>query len=257
MPLLSRIATIAFVVALPLLLVTLNVRILTSEPRFQEWGFRRYDADVTTGIALAELDRAAGEIVDYFENDADTLRIVVVENGEEGSLFNARETAHMEDVKGVVRAVYRVNEVALGFVLVYIAATVLWSGERSPRRLARETLIGVGVGAVVVLGVGAFALTGFEAAWDRFHEIVFSNDFWRLDPDTDHLIQMFPEAFWEDATFIVAALTLAEAVVLVIAATAYLALTRERSRPAADGGPAPEPGEPAFEPPLPPQSTSG
>jgi integral membrane protein (TIGR01906 family) len=70
---------------------------------------------------------------------------------------------------------------------------------------------------------------GFEPLWDRFHEVVFTNDLWRLNPATDRLIQMFPEAFWAEATFIVGALTVAEALAIVIAAVACLLFSRDRS----------------------------
>jgi uncharacterized membrane protein len=56
---------------------------------------------------------------------------------------------------------------------------------------------------------------------------VFTNDFWQLDPDTDRLIQMFPEEFWAEATFIVGALTVGEALAIVVAAVLCLLLVRE------------------------------
>ncbi len=224
----APLTTVGFVLALPILLFTTNVRVLMSEVRFYERGLREYDAVATTGIALTELDRGSADIVHYFEDDAETLRIIVTEDGEEISLFNPQETIHMRDVKRLVRTVYRAHEVALGFVLLYIAGTVLWSAERSARQLARDTLVGVGVGGAVGLALGVLVIVGFDATWNQFHELVFPNDLWRLDPDTDHLIQMFPEAFWEEATLIVAALTLVQAGALVIWATVYLALSRPR-----------------------------
>lgn len=231
----SRIATVCFIAALPVLLVTTNIRFLAGEVRFYERAFRAYDADEATGIPLAELDRSARAIIDYFENDAETLRIVVVKDGEEVSLFNPRETAHMEDVKRLMRTLFRVHEVSLAFVLAYVTGTVLWSGERSPRRLAREAMSGVAAGVLVVAAIGAVSLAGFDAAWSRFHELVFPNDLWRLNPRTDHLIQMFPEAFWEEAVYIAGALTLIEGTLIVVAATAYLMFTRDTA-PARDTG---------------------
>ncbi|GAB4326018.1 MAG: hypothetical protein Kow0010_08880 [Dehalococcoidia bacterium] len=227
----SRIATVCFIVALPVLLVTTNIRFLAGEVRFYERGFRSHGADEATGIALSELDRSARAVIDYFENDADTLRIVVLKDDEEVSLFNPRETAHMQDVKQLMRAVFRVHEISLAFVLTYVTATVLWSGERSPRRLAREAMAGVAAGVVAILAVGTFALAGFDQAWTRFHELVFPNDLWRLNPRTDHLIQMFPEAFWEEAVYIVGALTLVEATIIVVASTAYLLFARDHASP--------------------------
>jgi hypothetical protein len=79
-------AAALYVLALPVFLVTSNVRFLAGEVRFYERGFREYGAVEATGLPLPELDRAAEEIVDYFEDDADTLRIVV------GSSTSARPT---------------------------------------------------------------------------------------------------------------------------------------------------------------------
>jgi integral membrane protein (TIGR01906 family) len=233
----SRIAAACFIVALPLFLITANVRILATDADYYKHGFRKYHAAETTGVPLADLDRAAGQIVSYFEDDSDTLRIIVTEDGQEVSLFNARETQHMQDVKTLMRFVFRLNEVSLAVILSYVVCVFLWSREKPLRALAVQALAGVALGFTVILAIGAFALTGFDQAWTKFHEIAFSNDLWKLNPATDHLIQMFPEKFWEEATFFVAALTVGEALAIVIAAAAYLVFTRKRDtaspRPAA------------------------
>lgn len=229
----GMVATVGFVLALPILLFTTNIRFLASDSGYLEGGLRRHDAAENTGIALGELDYAVGAIVRYFEDDAQTLRLLVFAEGEESALFSAEETIHMQDVKGLMRTIFRANEVSLGFVLAYVAGTLLWSGERSGRVLAKETLAAVGVGAALGLAVGILAIVGFDSAWERMHEIIFTNDFWLLDPTTDRLIQMFPEAFWQEATFVVVGLALGEALVLIAVAGAYLWFTRPR-RPETD-----------------------
>ena len=239
-------ASVAFVLAVPILLFTTNIRFLASDTGYLEGGIRRHDAAENTGIALGELDYAVGAIVRYFEDDAETLRILVFTGGQETTLFSAEETIHMEDVKGLMRTLFRANEVALGFVLAYVAGTVLWTRERSGRELAKETLAGVGVGAAFGIVVGVIALVGFESAWERMHEIIFTNDFWLLDPSKDRLIQMFPETFWAEATYIVVGLALAEAVVLVGAAGGYLWFTRP-PRAEEEDGEADEQGEETSE----------
>ena len=220
------VATTGFVLALPILLFTTNIRFLASDTGFLEGALRRHDAAQNTGITLGELDYAVGAIVRYFEDDEETLRVLVFTGGEETALLSAEETIHMRDVKSLMRTLYRANEVALGFVLAYVAGVVLWSGERSGRELAAYVLGGVGVGIVVGVAVGIIALVGFESAWEQLHEIIFTNDFWLLDPSRDRLIQMFPESFWAEATLIVVGLALVEATALVAVAGGYLWFTR-------------------------------
>ncbi len=227
----ARIATILFVVAVPVFLVTANVRFVAGDSWFYKDGFRRHDAAAVTQVSLPELDAAAGDMVRYFEDDRAALRILVTIDGQETSLFNEKETDHMRDVKSLIRAVFRLNEVSLGIIIVYVGAVVLWTRERSPRDLAKYCLLGVGLGVVVVGAIGGFALTGFDRAWTQFHEIAFRNDLWALDPSRDRLIQMFPEPFWEEMTFLVAGLTLLEVLALVIAATSYMLATKHREYP--------------------------
>ncbi len=253
-------ATVAFVLALPVLLFTTSMRVLASDVRFVERGLREHGAVEATGITLSELDRAAEAILRYFEDDAETLRILVFADGEETALFSEEETLHLEDVKGIMRALYRANEAALGFVLLYVAATVLWSAERSGRDLAKQTLVAVGAGAAVALAVGAIALVGFDSAWDRLHELVFTNDLWRLDPQQDRLIQMFPEPFWQEATLIAGGATLVQAAALVAVAGTYLWFRRTPGATDGDAVPAedaegqeeqPQPAPPQAQPPGP------
>ncbi|MFN0096095.1 MAG: TIGR01906 family membrane protein [Dehalococcoidia bacterium] len=225
---LSRLATACFIVALPVFLITANVRFLAGEERLYERGFRKYDADKVTGLPLTELDRAAAEIIDYFEDEAATLRIRVTRAGEEEALFNQREVEHMVDVKRVMRFVFRLNEASLAFVLTYVAGVFLWARSGSMRRLAKEVLAAIALMAALAAAVGALALIGFEALWERFHEIVFTNDLWQLNARTDRLIQMFPEEFWQEMTLFLVAMTAVEVVVLVAAAVAYLVFGRAK-----------------------------
>lgn len=242
-----RVATALFVVLLPVLLVTSNIRYLLGDVAFYKYGFREYDAEQVTDVPLYELDRAAAEMVDYFENDTEELRIVVSERDREVALFNEQEVAHMKDVKSLVQLMFRVNEVALAYVMLYIGAVILWAREKSIRSLAVEALMGIGVGIAALIGVGVFAVTGFDAFWTRFHEIAFSNDLWLLDPDTDRLIQMFPEPFWQQAVYILGGMTLVEAVAITFLALGYLVFTRTNgnSHPPRPARPTPEPRESA------------
>ena len=269
----ASVASGAFILALPVLLFTSVIRILSTDTGFAERGLREHGAAATTGLTLIELDRAAAAIVRYFEDDAETLRVIVLDRGREQALFTEVETQHMRDVKALMRALFRANEASLAFVLAYAGAAVLWSGERSPRQLAKQTLAAVGAGATAALAVGLLALAmGFDRFWSLFHEIAFTNDFWRLDPARDRLIQMYPESFWQEASLVAGGMTLGAAAALAALAGGWLWFTRpsrgrgdgdaparERPTPIADAGAAigatgdqeeqPQPPPPQAQPP--------
>jgi integral membrane protein (TIGR01906 family) len=229
---LRNLATFIFIVALPVALVTSNVRFAANEGRLYEYGFDRYDAEARTGIDRDELSRAGRELREYFNNDEETVSIRVIEDGREVSLFNDRETAHLRDVKDLFQLTFRVQEVTLVIVLVYVAGVFVWARERPLRSLARQTLAASLLVGAVIVALAIVAVTGFDRAFEEFHVISFNNDLWKLDPRTDHLIQMFPEDFWFDATMFVGLLTLVEAGLLALVAGAYLFFSGRRTVPA-------------------------
>jgi integral membrane protein (TIGR01906 family) len=225
---LRRLALFLFVVALPVALVTTNVRFAADEGRLYEYGFDKYDVEAQTGFPRDEISRVGQELRRYFNNSEGTIHVLVEEGGREVSFFNDRETAHLRDVKHLFQITFRVEELSIAYVFTYVVGVFIWAREGSLRRLATQVLAGSLLAIAVILALGAVALLGFDRAFEEFHLIAFNNDFWRLDPRTDHLIQMFPQDFWFDASMLVGLLTLAEAAVLALASGLYLGLTRRR-----------------------------
>jgi integral membrane protein (TIGR01906 family) len=224
-------ATIAFILALPVALVTTNIRLLANAPLTYQYAFDHYDGQAATGLSRADLDSTAGALRKYFNNDEDTFYHPVTDGGLVESVFNARETRHMQDVKRVFVDVNRAQELSVVYVLAYVAICFLWARDGSVRQLAVHSLIGLALGAVCLGTVGIIAAFGFNSAFNHFHTLVFSNDFWQLNPETDHLIQMFPEPFWRDMTVFLGAMCAAEALLISTVSAVYLMGTRrERTR---------------------------
>jgi integral membrane protein (TIGR01906 family) len=215
-------AAALFVVSIPLFLVLSNVRIAAMEPRVYEYSFAEYGAEITTGIDRAQLDFAARDIVNYFQNDEELLTTQVRVGGQEQPLFTERETLHMKDVKGLFNAVFFIQEVAFVYAVAYVTTVFLWSRERSLRTLGQLCLVaGVGTaGLLMAAAVGLFV--GFDDLFRQFHLLSFSNDFWELDPARDHLIQMFPRDFWFDVSLAVGVASVLEGLLVALAGFAIL-----------------------------------
>jgi integral membrane protein (TIGR01906 family) len=222
MPTIRWVTTGLFLLAVPLFLLLSNVRMAAMESRVYGYSFATYNVEEVTGIDRAQLDRAATEMIRYFENEEPLLTTRVRINGEEQPLFTPRETLHMRDVKELFRDAFFLQEVAFVYIVAYVAGVFLWARERSLQRLAQQCMW-AGALTAALLAVGALGvLVGFDSLFRQFHLISFSNDFWELDPARDHLVQMFPQGFWFRVSFLVGLATIVEG--LILAALGYFAL---------------------------------
>jgi integral membrane protein (TIGR01906 family) len=220
-------AVAVFVAAVPVFLITTNVRWVISAPLLYGYGFDKYDIPSVTGIERDELLSAARQIRDYFGNDEEFLTVSVIQYGVPvENLYKGREILHMKDVKGLVRGAYRLQEVAGAYLAAFALIGLLAYRRGFLSRFARYTAYGgaATVGLVVVVGLGS--VIGFERLFLAFHLVSFSNDLWQLDPRTDYLIAMFPEGFFLDATLWIAGSTVLEAALVLGVSVLYL-----RSRP--------------------------
>lgn len=225
---LARIAAVLFIIAVPLFLVSVSVTWAVNDPNIYHRGFSKYQISLYTGITEADLRQAGADIRHYFNSSDEPLVLRSRVFGEEQEIFNQREVQHMRDVKGLIRGVYAVAVGSGVYLLGAAIAGLSWQRYRFVERLAKLSLWGGGLTLGLVLGVGLFALVGFDTLFLKFHQLSFANDFWQLDPRTDYLVIMFPEGFWFDATMFVAALTVGSAALLIGLSGGYLMYHRMR-----------------------------
>ena len=217
-----RLAVVVFVAAVPVFLVTTNVRWVINAPVLYSYGFDRYDIPAYTGIERSELLLAARQIRDYFSNGEEFLDVRVVVRGIRRSIYNEREVLHMRDVKGLVKGVYRVQEATGAYLAVFAAVGLALYRRRFAAPLVRYLSLGGGATLALAAIVGLGAVVGFDRLFLAFHLVSFSNDLWQLDPSRDYLIAMFPQGFFFDATMWIAGFTVAQALLLALAAPVLL-----------------------------------
>ena len=230
---LRNLATLVFVLALPVVLVTTTIRVVFNEPRIYTYAIDEYNAVQKTGIARSELVRAGEELRSYLnstDEDAE-LRIQVVQDNFATPLFNPRETSHLVDVRDRIIWMNRIQLIAALYVLSYMASVVLWSREVSLRGLAKATLVASLLTLVGTAAAGVMSASGFEVAWEQFHQVFFTDNY-RFNPLTDHLIQIYPETFWANIVFFIGVMIVAEALLLLIGSVIYLGVTGHKRQPA-------------------------
>ncbi len=226
---LPPIAIAVLVMAVPLFLVTTNLRIIINSGWLYSSGFDRHNVVQRTGIEKPELMRISREIKSYFNSSEEPLDVTAVIAGREQPLFNQREVQHMADVKGLVRGLGFWQQASFYYMVgFFVAGMLLWGRRGMIGRLARGLLGGSVLTVVLFVTAGIGSAVSFETLFEQFHVIGFSNDLWKLNPATDNLIRIFPEGFFLDSTLIVAGLTLGQAAITGGIAWAYLA-RRSRS----------------------------
>lgn len=215
MKIIKTAAFIIFVIAVPLLLFTSAVRIVVNDLRLYHYGFVKYNIpQATGGIELSELDRAASELVQYFNSDEERINIVLKSGVE---LYNRKEIDHLKDVKDLIWFGYQLQVYSLDYVVGYLIILLAMGGKHwllTFKRLAQALMYGGGLTLALMAAIGIAMLVAFDRVFLFFHLVGFSNLLWVLDPRTDKLIQMFPEGFFFDASLTLAGVTLALALLV-------------------------------------------
>jgi integral membrane protein (TIGR01906 family) len=214
-----------FILCLPALLLTVSISVAANSLWLYQHGFDKYGISQTTGLAPAELNKAATGLIDYFNSDEEAISLTVVKDGESFTLFNDREVAHLRDFKGLIRLAYLVLLGTLVFALAYTGLSLFFWKDR--RRLAKGLVGGSCLTLALMLALGLGILLNFDGLFLQIHFIVYTNELWMLDPARDYLIMLFPEGFWYDVFTFGACVTAGLAVILGGVGTWYLVSRRK------------------------------
>ena len=203
---------VLFILCLPVLLLTASLSLAVNTEWLQHYGFEKYGISEVTGLARAELDKAAAGLIDYFNSGDESISLTVVKDGEPFELFNEREAGHLRDVKELIHLGYRVLLGTFVYALAFVGVSLFWWRDRA--RLGWGLVGGGALTLVLMIAIGLVIVFNFDQFFLQFHLISFANDLWMLDPTTDYLIMMFPRGFWFDAALFCAIVTAVLALIL-------------------------------------------
>ncbi len=203
-----------FILCLPVLFFSASIGWAANSLGLYEYGFSKYNVSQTTGLAQAELEKAARGLIGYFNSGEEYISLEVEKAGKTFKLFGEREVEHLKDVKGLVQFDYWLFWGTLTYALGYGGVSLFWRRRRNLSGLARGVVGGssLTLGLMLLLGLGS--LLNFEQLFLQFHLLSFTNDLWILDPSRDYLVMLFPQGFWFDAAIFCVLLTSGLAIIL-------------------------------------------
>lgn len=132
--------------------------------------------------------------VEWLNPEGGPLRVVV--DGVEQDAFNAREIQHMEDCARLFDLLRTVRWVVL------VALIFLWVIQIVMGRRTKDGgfLVWIWIGSLILIVplaiFGVWAAIDFNSAFNFFHRLLFTNDLWLLNPETDLLIRICPSSMF-------------------------------------------------------------
>jgi integral membrane protein (TIGR01906 family) len=107
--------------------------------------------------------------------------------------YDPAEAAHLRDARALLLFALAAGGVSLLGIFVALA-------RRADRRGTWRAISHGGLAVAIVVGVlGIGAVIAFGPLFELFHRVFFPGGNWAFDPSTQHLVRLYPLAFWQIA----------------------------------------------------------
>jgi integral membrane protein (TIGR01906 family) len=195
MKVISTIAKLLLIIAVPIFIIITSIRILTTPlyPQF-EYNTPGFPPD-PYGFTKADRLKYADISIDYLLNNSDITFFNQYTLADGSPMYNERELSHMQDVKTLIQNAFLAWGI-LGIALV-LAGVISWQTKQ-----LRPYFTALSTGGWTTLVIIGLILVGvvisFNGLFTDFHRIFFTGDTW-LFYYSDTLIRLFPMQFWQDA----------------------------------------------------------
>jgi integral membrane protein (TIGR01906 family) len=216
----SRIASLSTAVATAVAIIGVVVVVLLT-PAYIHLGLRQADSAAWLGVSAEQAEALSDRTVAEMVFGPATFEFLMP-SGAPRRFYDDAEASHLRDARLVL----------YGLGLLVVAAVVVLGVGFARRRGAagywRAVSRGAGALALAFAVIGALFLVAFDAAFTAFHEIFFPGGNWSFDPSTEHMVQLYPSAFWQLTTTVLGTLAIAiGALVWWLARRRAAALARE------------------------------
>ncbi|MDK2865956.1 MAG: hypothetical protein PWP51_104 [Clostridiales bacterium] len=156
-------------------------------------GFQTYNVQDIVHISDEDLVRVTHALVAYIDDASGDLHVKVTIDGSEVEYFNAKEQAHLTDIMNLIRHARKLlTQLKTAFFATLILNIIFLKGKARYRFLP----ISVAAALLSLASLGVMYFMDFNWAFVKFHEMLFYNDLWLLNPSKDRLLQMMPLEFF-------------------------------------------------------------
>lgn len=168
---------------MPLFLLILSYNLVVYNLNFYKNEFSKHE--VYSDLQKADVDREAANIINY-------LKTGEINKND----FNEKELMHLKDVYNLNKVVCYLFYILLAVISICLL-TLLYS--KNYKDLYDSIFLSGLTSIALVITLLMLITISFTTSFTLFHEILFTNNLWQLDPATDKMIVMFPEGFFLDS----------------------------------------------------------
>lgn len=176
------------IIFLPVLILLASYNSITYDLDFYKNEFEKHG--VYEQLAKEDVDREAQNIINYLK-DGIPLEV---------NFFNEKEVAHMSDVYNTNRNFSYLFYISLTIITILVLS-LFYSKDYKIifDAFFKGSILTL---SIILLLLIVFTLN-FTGAFTIFHEVFFDNELWKLNPEYDKMIIMFPEGFFFDSVIAV------------------------------------------------------
>lgn len=188
----NKLLKITFIISIYIFILFTIFQYSSLNINYFEMKFEENNTSELTQKSKEELMKISEEIIKYLKGNRDNL--VIKNENDEGLVFEDRELKHMEDVRILFDKGFLIKNIL--FLTALVSALILKIKYKN--KLLELLFKGGIIFTGILLILGLIIIFNFNRAFVIFHEILFDNDLWILNPNEDVLIQMLPSNFFSD-----------------------------------------------------------
>jgi integral membrane protein (TIGR01906 family) len=200
-----------------------------------ESAFFIYADTSASGVTQASYRTLSAGITGYLGGKTETAQVLVARYGIPGDAFSKKELSHLKDVRGLIAAAVCVSWLLGAFLaasVIFLAIRDFGKNKRLEKQaenllICRSIITGFMLLAAAAAAAAIWAAVDFNGIFILFHQVLFSNSLWMLDPATDLLIQLMPLGFFRHYAIKVLLGWFALDLALLLPAVVYLIMRRK------------------------------
>lgn len=163
------------VLTIILFIPLINFRLLVFNLDFYEKEFTKLN--VYDKFSKETAEENTQELISYLKNKGSL----------ETEFFNEKEKQHLIDVKNLINKAINLFYLISFLLILFLVLNY--------KNLSKPFLYsGISIISLIII----LLFLDFGQAFLSFHKLFFSNDLWQLNPQTDNLINLFPQQFFSD-----------------------------------------------------------